>query len=361
VLAAILILAAPAAGATRPAQQRGAFAVPTPTAPIRDLVIETPSRSEARARASASAARYNVHDGAGRSVDIETSPGCSAGCTPPQTLANFLGTLPHGNEISLLTVDEVTPAVGGVGGEMLLYCGDSNALSCYFPDENRMVISGHDFTDPGDNATRDYVMAHEYGHHLANHRSNAPFANPAVDWGPKRWASFAGVCRGVASGRYVPGAEDAAHYYFNPGEAWAESYAKNAFPSLPVPWEWPAFPDPHTAGGFAAIQRDALDPWSGPTPDMRRGRFPRRRRPHRKVKQFQVPNDGNFTVTLNGTRRANLDLRLRGPDGTLIAESSTPGSREQIGVRVCGERRFTAIVRRHGRRRARFTLNAQAP
>ncbi len=310
---------------------------------------------EARAAASQSEARYGVNDGAGRSVDIQRSPGCAATCTAPEAIAAFLGQLPHSNEMNLLTVDEVNPTLG----EMTTYCGDTNALSCYFPDENRMVISGHDVT-ASDNATRDYVLAHEYGHHIANHRNNAPFANPAIDWGPKRWASFAGVCKGVGDGRYVPGDENQ-RYYDNPGEAWAESFAKNAFPTLQVPWEWPNFPDPHLPGGFAAIQRDALDPWSGAVADKRRGRFPRRRRPRKKVKRFQTPSDGDFTLRLRGPDRANLDLRLRGPDNTLVGDSNGPGSREQLSFHVCGERHFTAIVKRHGRRRVRFRLTGLVP
>jgi hypothetical protein len=366
-LAALLValaLAAPAGAATRREEQLGAFTVPAPTAPIRDLVIEHPSRSEARAAASASAAsqRYDVHDGAGRSVDIQPSPGCSATCTNPQQIADFLGTLPHGDEMNLLTVDEVNPSLG----EMAAYCGDVSALSCYFPSENRMVASGHDFT-AGDNATRDYVVAHEYGHHLANHRNNAPFANPAIDWGPKRWASFAGVCPGVRAGRYFPG-DEGAHYYDNPGEAFAESFAKYAFPTQPVPWEWPAFPDPHQPGGFDAIRQDALQPWNGDSADRRNGRFARKRKRHkrvsnRKVKRFTTPNDGNLTMTLKGPNRADLALKLKGADGRTLARSDGVGSHEQVNFTICGERSFTAVVRRQTdkRKRARFSLTALVP
>lgn len=357
-LAATLLLVAPAAAAaaTREELQDAAFAVSAPSPPLRDLVIEHTSRTQARAIASASTARFDVHDGAGRSVDISESTLCLATCdTTAQQIADLLGQLPHGSEMNLLSVLMVKPAEMGSPTA----CGSAGALSCYFPDQNRMVISGDDIT-ASDNATRDYVVAHEYGHHLANHRNNAPFANPAVDWGPKRWASFAGVCKGVGEGRYVPGDEDQ-RYYDNPGEAFAESFAKYAFPTLPVPWEWPDFPDPHTAGGFAAIQRDAVDPWKGPGAERRRGHFPARRRPHKRLKRFSTPNDGDFTVKLNGTRRANFDLRLRGPDNTVIGDSDGPGSKERISFRICGERHFTAIVKRHGRHRARFKLFGLAP
>lgn len=87
-----------------------------PTAPVHDLVIEHPSRAEARASASAtaSAQRYPVNDGAGRTVAINVSTICAASCdaADPQTVANFLGTLPHGDEINLLEIDLVDSNLG---------------------------------------------------------------------------------------------------------------------------------------------------------------------------------------------------------------------------------------------------------
>jgi hypothetical protein len=49
------LIAVPAGAATRREFQEAAFAVPVPAAPIHDLVIEHPSRAEARASASATA------------------------------------------------------------------------------------------------------------------------------------------------------------------------------------------------------------------------------------------------------------------------------------------------------------------
>jgi hypothetical protein len=333
--------------------------VPTPTVPLRDLVIEHPSRRSSRVLARSSLQRYGVGDG--RSVEITVSPLCNAlTCqdADPQAIASFLGTLPHGDEMNLLNVD-LEPAI-----ELASTCGSGDAQACYFSDQNLMAINGNDTAAP-DGASRAYVIAHEYGHHLANHRNNAPFDNPAIDWGPKNWASFARVCQGVRAGRYFPGNESS-HYFQNPGEAFAESFAHNRFPSDPVPWEWPDFPDPH-AGAFPAIQTDALDPWNGPTTDTRRGRFPRkqkrkrRTKVNRKVKRFETPRDGDMKITLNGADRADLALKLLGSDGRLLAQSDGVGSREQVSFQICGERHLTAIVRRHDRRRSRFSLNALLP
>jgi hypothetical protein len=330
---------------------------------MRDVVIDRPTRAVARAAASASAGRYPVNDGQGRTVDIQVSNACQldplqCNAADPPAIANFLGTLPHGDEMNLLSVLLVDPVA-----EIAAICGSTEAQACYFSGENRMVINGSDAPAP-DGASREYVIAHEYGHHLANHRNNAPFANPAIDWGTKNWASFAHVCQGVRAGRYFPGNEGS-HYFQNPGEAFAESFAHNRFPSDPVPWEWPDFPDPHT-GAFPAIQTDALDPWNGPDADQRSGRFPkkqkrkRRTKVNRKVKRFDAPRDGDMKLTLNGPDRADLALKLFG-DGRLLAQSDGVGSNEQVSFQICGERHFTAIVRRHSRRRIHFSLNALLP
>ena len=65
------------------------------------------------------------------------------------------------------------------------------------------------------------IATHEYGHHVAFNRVNPPWQ--AVDWGTKRWASYANVCTRTAAGSAYPGDEDG-HYLQNPGEAFAETY-----------------------------------------------------------------------------------------------------------------------------------------
>jgi hypothetical protein len=351
-VALLVVTAAPADAATRRQVQAAAFAVPTPTAPVRDVVIEHPTRAAARAAASASLARYPVNDGAGGSVEIVNHCTVPVPCqATPEQVAAFLGTVPHRDEINQLTVFLVPPA------EVAVQCGSASAQACYFPSLNQMVING-DTSPAPDGASWEFVIAHEYGHHLANHRDNSPFNNPAIDWGPKNWASNAHVCEGVREGRYYPGNEGS-HYFQNPGEAFAESFAHNRFPSDPVPWAWPDFPAPE-AGAYAAIQRDALTPWAGPSPDARQGRFPRKRRPRVKVKQFATPRDGDMSMKLSGPDRANLDLKVFAGN-RLIANSDGPSSQEQMSYLLCGERSLTAVVRRHGKRRTGFRLTASLP
>ena len=72
------------------------------------------------------------------------------------------------------------------------------------------------------------MIAHEYGHHIAANRSNAPLQ--ALDFGPKRWSSYELVCKNTEDGRLAPG-DQSEYYRMNPGEAWAEAYARLTFPN----------------------------------------------------------------------------------------------------------------------------------
>jgi hypothetical protein len=351
-LVAALAFAAPAGAAAPREVQAAAFAIPTPTAPVRDLVIEHPNRAAVRARASGPLGRYPVNDGAGGSIEVVNH------CVPvicdatPEEVAAFLGTVAHRDEINLLTVLLVPPA------EVAAQCGSAAAQACYYPSLNQMVING-DKSPASDGASWEFVISHEYGHHLANHRDNSPFDSPAIDWGPKNWASYARVCEGVRANRYFPG-DEGDHYFQNPGEAFAESFAHNRFPSDPVPWAWPDFPVPE-AGAYVAIQRDAVTPWAGASIDKRKGHFPKRRRPRRKSKHFATPRDGDLKITLAGPDRADLSLKLFASDGRLLGRSDGVGSKEQVSYRICGERAVDAVVRRHGRRLTRFKVTGFVP
>ena len=93
-------------------------------------------------------------------------------------------------------------------------CG-TRALGCYARDQ--LVAPGEAVLD----TSAEEVLRHEYGHHIAAHRLNDPWA--AIDWGPKRWASAANVCARVTRKEAYPG-DEGSNYPLNPGEAWAEVY-----------------------------------------------------------------------------------------------------------------------------------------
>jgi hypothetical protein len=341
--------AGPAAAGTRGPDPSQVFDIPGPVAPPRDAVIYA---SEAAAsRASASAQRYPVNDGRGRNVEISVSSACQLTCTDanPQQIASFLGTVIHGDEMGRLQVELVTPVP-----EMTAICGP-DALACYFPGDNRMVISGNDDT-ASDGATREFIIAHEYGHHVAQHRRNPPF-NPTIAYGPKRWATFERVCQGTQRGEYFPG-DQGSHYYENPGEAFAESFAFNRFRNSPVQWAWVSSLRP-TAESFRAIRADTLRPWNGRVRTVITGRL---RRPNKTaVKRVVTPLDGVLTLRLEGPRGADFDLALRSRAGRVLRSSRGLGPNEQVSFLVCGQARFKAVIERAERVGGRYRLIVRRP
>jgi hypothetical protein len=131
-IAMILLLAAPAARAV--AREHRGWAEP-----VRDTVLTLPGPAAASTSASTATARYPIDDGSGATIAVSVTTACQAFCTAadPQQVANFIGTLIHGPEVELLTVQLDTP------GQLEFDCGFA-AQACYFSARNRIVISGDD-------------------------------------------------------------------------------------------------------------------------------------------------------------------------------------------------------------------------
>jgi hypothetical protein len=346
-----------AAGTRQPlAEQLAAFDVPAPSPPFRDAVIEGANRPLARAAASAESDRYTVGDAQASSVSIEVSAQCAptvllgivlpGGCNPPPDpggLAGFLGSLPHGNELDLLNVLMATQA------EITSICG-ANTLACYFPDSNRMVVRGNS-SPPAGGVSRDFVVAHEYGHHLAHHRNNEPW--DALTRGPKRWATFERVCQGVEAGSYFPG-DQGVHYFENPGEAFAEAFAFARFPNETA-WLWTESLRP-SALALEKIRDDAVDPWQ--TRRMVRWHGRLRQGVRSLTRVFATPLDGLFTVRLRSAGGTNFKLVLVNPGGRRSAASWS--RRARVGFTVCGQAGVRVrVVRRRGA--GRFTVAVLRP
>jgi hypothetical protein len=317
----------------------------------RDTVIAQPSVGSAQISASAGANRYSIDDGSGETVAISVTTACQTSCTAadPQQIANFLGTLIHGDEMELLTVQLDTPT------QIEFDCG-YGAQACYYGSENRIVISGDDAPAP-EGASREFVLAHEYGHHVAHHReSPSPFP-AAIDWGTARWSSYEHVCQRSRAGALFPGNEGL-HYFRDPGEAFAESFAHLRFPESNVAWRWVQALKPNAAA-LEAIREDTLNPWFGRTAFSLRGHLPLPRG-GLAMKAFRTPLDGMVSLRPSGHPR--YDLSLLNPAGRVLRTSHHDFSfRHQLNYTVCGQSRLRVAIRSSVRNGGGFKLQIKRP
>ena len=214
-----------------------------------------------------------------------------------QRWADFLASLVHGPEISTVTVLLTTPT------QIERVCGP-NAVACYSPQGAVLYTPGE---DPGTDLSAEAVITHEYGHHVAANRSDAPWS--ALDSGPKRWASSLQVCARTRSGELFPGAEDAAHYTLNPGEGWAETYRvlnerKAGLPE--APWEIVSQSLYPTAAALTAAEQDVTNPWQAGTTTTQTAALSRTK----KARTFTVATqlDGTLKMTLKHSAGMRLAL-----------------------------------------------------
>jgi hypothetical protein len=328
------------------------LSAPAPAAdPVEDTIIESGAGRIYRS-ARQNAAVPNLWDvGDGLKVTIQVSDFYLPSPEAEQDLAALLGSFPHGAEIQRLTAF-VMPIE-----ELIETCG-GDALACYTPDNNTMYISG-DGSIEGE-APNEYVIAHEYGHHLANSSKNPPFdgGGGAIVPGPKNWATYANVCIGAETGYYSldDPASDEVYYRF-PGEVFAETFAQKSFPGI-VPWHFDTR-EPG-AGDFAAIDQDLRSPWTAPVTTQINKRF-KKKGGSVYSKVIDTPLDGDVAVALHGPKKANFDLQLYNEDATRYYDKDGgKGSEEAVAGTVCGERKTRITVTRK-KKSGKFTLDIVRP
>jgi hypothetical protein len=328
VATALVAAAAAQSGTTRRLDNPQRTQISLAATPIIDREVAAPSVS-AVAPAGYWGGQYQTT--AGESVTIYASNSYPVDPAMGQRWADFLGSLVHGSEISTVTVLLATPA------QIARVCG-ADAVACYSPQGAVLYTPGE---DPGTDLSAEAVITHEYGHHVAANRSDAPWS--ALDYGPKRWASAMQVCTRTRSGELFPGAEDASHYKQNPGEGWAETYRvlnERKAGLAEAPWQIVTQALYPTAVALTAAEQDVSSPWQAATTTTQTGALSRAK----KTRTFTVttPLDGTFKMTLRHSAGMRLSVDL-------FASSTRTAHVVNAGVvsrsfTVCGTRSYRVRV-----------------
>jgi hypothetical protein len=271
----------------------------------------------ARAAISGTWHTYTAPDGAQVVGAISTGYGGQVTDSVVQSYVDFLDSLDHGPELAQLRIYVAPPA------EVLSECGgQGGTLACYDSGSKIMVVPGEQVDSGSSGVTTSYVVAHEYGHHVAAARSNAPFS--AFRFGPKYWASYEMVCDRAIKGLLAPGNESE-FYLSNPGEGWAETYAQLKYPG--VEWQFNRLMKPDAAA-FAAARQDVLNPWEANVTKAFKGTFGKRGSNVRRY-YFDLTLDGSFRVRLHGPKKSNYNMSFRS-NGRDQGKTTAPGSRDSV-------------------------------
>jgi hypothetical protein len=281
----------------KPAVAAGSY---SPT--FKDRVIGGPVPATSSATASSSGS-YPVAGGGTVRIDVDPA---YAGTDALQRILDTLGATVHGAEMNNLTVH--------IADDSNLFgaCGQ-NATACYFPSSRTMVVSGSPI-NPNNQMPQAMVITHEYGHHIEANRSFPGWY--ASNLGARHWATYEHVCEGVAAGRLFPG-DEGAHYWENPGEAFAQAYATMLYPNA-VPWWW-SFAEPDQ-GAFDAIRADVADTSQGT-----QSTWSARLAPGSPTASTTINAslDGPVSVKVRQPRKARLRVQLLSASGTVLTSGQS--------------------------------------
>jgi hypothetical protein len=272
----------------------------------------------------------------GVSLQILVSPAYPEDPALPQKWADFLDTLVHGNELAELTM-YLAPIA-----EVEVQCGPQ-ALACYSASQSLLIAPAEE-VEAG--VTPEAVVTHEYGHHIAAHRSNAPWT--AIETGTKRWASYLQVCAKADTGTLFPGAEDFSHYQLNPGEGFAEQYRVLNQRRVGLPetaWDVVAqslYPDDTS---LQLLEQDIVSPWQGTA--LTHITAPIGASAWKRSYTVGTGLDGNLKVTLRAPAKSKLSLDLyAGASRVGHAQTTLTSRTKTVTASVCGTRSYRIVVGR---------------
>jgi hypothetical protein len=329
VVTALMAAAAAQSAPTRRLKSPELEAIARAAGPIRDSLVSAPTT---RALAPNGYWGGQYRTGAGELVTVYASNSYPVDPTLGQRWADFLASLVHGAELSTVTVLLSTPA------QINAICG-TDALACYSARGALLYAPGE---DPSTALSAEAVIAHEYGHHVAANRVNAPWV--ALDWGPKRWASSMQVCARTKKGELSPGAEDPVRYEQNPGEGWAETYRllnqrKLGLPESP--WQIVTQALYPTSAALTAAEQDVSTPWLADTSTLRTGSVTRTSR----TRNYSIATalDGTLKVTLRSSAGLRLTLDVYA-SSTRVAHATGGGTLAR-STTVCGARTYRVRVK----------------
>jgi hypothetical protein len=300
------------------------------------LHADTPLRASGLAQAAIAFRGGPITTSTGETVDVRVSDALPLETSTPEGWAEFLVKMTHGPEIATLTTYIVS------FDEVQQICGPQ-ALGCYGHDE--LVAPGETAAD----ISPEEIVRHEYGHHIAHNRLNAPWT--AGEWGPKRWASAANVCAKVSRQEAYPG-DQGANYARNPGEAWAETYRlmdERKAGITSATWQIVApsfFPD---EAALQAAEQDVVQPWTASRTAVSTRVFGKRT-PKVWWIRLAVPLDGDLQVSATVPNQGMYEVAVVGANRrTVLKRAQWVGQRvKRLTGSVCGQRSLFVRVTQKG-------------
>ena len=279
----------------------------------------------------------------GETIHFYVSDSYQPNSAENQRWADYLGWLYHSDELSRLTVYMVRPS------EVASFCGAS-ATACYAPALQAMVVPG----ESSGGWSIDQIVAHEYGHHLANNRINPPW--DALSWGTKRWSSYANICQRAQQGTAFPGLTGGT-YGFTAAEAFAEAFRVTNELRVASSTTWPLIDSSFYPNAIARelIRLDAVQPWAG----LSTATTSRFTSYGGRVQGFtsRGPMDGTMTVSLTTQSGPNYEVQLVDKStGGVIDKAKTVRGSATFTVTLCGQRSLAVRVRRNNSKIGTFSV-----